>query len=140
MPTLRPHPIVQAAAVVVVMAAAAGGVWAGLMGGPPRPQPVAAAALDAQQGAALFEQRCTRCHTVGGGDRSGPDLATAALGRDPDWLRAMVASPDSMFRMDSLARWVLDVHDFAPADTTADAENPDLRALAAFLATFDPSR
>lgn len=42
----------------------------------------------------------------------------------------MIAAPDSMFRTDSLAQWVLRVHDIAPEDATE--ENPDLRAVAAF--------
>jgi len=36
----------------------------------------AAAAL-AATGAALFEERCAPCHTIGGGDSAGPDLVRA---------------------------------------------------------------
>ena len=92
----------------------------------------------AERGAALFEERCAQCHTVGGGDRRGPDLARAALRRDPAWVRAMVAFPDSMFRTDSLAKWVMEVHGVEPAEATT--ENPDLVALVAFLRTFQPGR
>ena len=154
LPRQGTHPIVKVAAVLVVIAAAGAGLWAGSSGGVPQPVPIDPAAQrglflpatelepstipDAERGAALFEERCTQCHTVGGGDRRGPDLARAALRRDPAWVRAMVASPDSMFRTDSVAQWVLKVHGVEPAQATA--ENPDLVALVAFLRTFQPGR
>lgn len=150
------HPIVKAAAVVIVLVAAVAGALAGSIGLLPKPQPVPAAdaamagvlpaadTLDhshaqADAGAQLFEQRCAGCHTVGGGARkSGPDLAEAALRRDLTWVRAMVAAPDSMFRTDSLARWVLQVHGMKPDQLAED--DPDLRALAAFFRSFDLAR
>ena len=149
------HPVVKAAAVLVVLAAAGAGLWAGSSGGGPRPVPIdletprrglflpaeelePSTPVDAERGAALFEERCAQCHTVGGGDRRGPDLARAALRRDPAWVGAMVALPDSMFRTDSLAQWVLEVHGVEAAEATT--ENPDLVALVAFLRTFQPGR
>lgn len=36
-----------------------------------------AAASPAATGPALFEERCAPCHTIGGGDQAGPDLAGA---------------------------------------------------------------
>lgn len=61
-----------------------------------------------------------------------------AARRDIDWLRAMVARPDSMFRADSVAAWVLEVHGMR-ADSIG-ADDADLRALSAYFATFDPGR
>jgi mono/diheme cytochrome c family protein len=152
----RPHPIVKAAAVVLVVVAAAVGVWAGSFGRDPRrapahpeeavaaPSPAFLPAVDSVpieptvgRGALLFEERCARCHTIGGGERRGPDLARSALRRDPRWVSAMILAPDSMFRTDSVARWLLGVHDVRPEDATA--ENPDLRALADFFAGFAPT-
>jgi len=49
-----------------------------------------------EEGQALFEQYCTGCHTVGGGDRVGPDLAGVADRRDADWLEHWLAEPDKM--------------------------------------------
>ena len=153
LPRQGTHPIVKAAAVLVVIAAAGAGLWAGSSGGVPRPVPIDPATAqqgvflpaaelepstlpDAERGAALFEERCAQCHTVGGGDRRGPDLARAALRRNPAWVRAMVTSPDSMFRTDSLAQWVLEVHGVEQSEATS--ENPDLVALVAFLRSFQP--
>lgn len=157
MPTRRPtHPLVKTAAALVLVGAAAAGVWAGSFGAAPRPRrPAGRAAAppaflpagdtasatppEAQRGADLFAGRCARCHTVGGGDRrEGPDLAMRAARRDIGWVRAMIARPDSMFRADSVARWVLEVHGMKP--DSAGADEADLRALSAYFATFDPER
>jgi len=50
----------------------------------------------AQEGEALFQQYCAGCHTVGGGDLSGPDLLGVADRRDRDWLEHWLAEPDTM--------------------------------------------
>jgi len=50
----------------------------------------------AEQGRILFEQLCTSCHTIGGGDRIGPDLAGMTERRDPDWLLRMISEPDKL--------------------------------------------
>lgn len=147
-----------AGAASVIIAAAAAGVWAGSRGRTPRPIPIDVSApvdptflpatdsaaeqerqpADAKRGAALFEERCATCHTIGGGERKGPDLAVAAAGRDPFWVDAMIAYPDSMFAADSIAQWILKVHDLEPAQATS--ENPDFRALVAFLRGLRPGR
>jgi mono/diheme cytochrome c family protein len=38
---------------------------------------LSAAAGRAATGAALFDERCSPCHTIGGGDQAGPDLVAA---------------------------------------------------------------
>lgn len=50
----------------------------------------------AEEGKALFQKYCAGCHTVGGGDLSGPDLLGVAERRDPDWLEHWLAEPDKM--------------------------------------------
>jgi cytochrome c2 len=50
----------------------------------------------AEEGRAVFEQYCTGCHTIGGGDLSGPDLAGVADRRSPEWLEHWLAEPDKM--------------------------------------------
>lgn len=47
-------------------------------------------------GEKLFATRCAACHTLGGGDRIGPDLAGVTRKRDPRWLARWVAEPDKM--------------------------------------------
>jgi heme/copper-type cytochrome/quinol oxidase subunit 2 len=47
-------------------------------------------------GAILFEQHCAACHSLGGGDRVGPDLAGVTQRRDEAWLRRMIREPDTL--------------------------------------------
>ena len=52
--------------------------------------------LTVGQGEILFGSRCGACHTVGQGDRVGPDLAGVTARRDRAWLTRYVAEPDKM--------------------------------------------
>lgn len=58
--------------------------------------PTAGAVAQAIDGAALFERNCIACHTLGGGDRVGPDLARVSVRRDGAWLRRMISEPDAL--------------------------------------------
>src|SRR5262247_2965138 len=42
----------------------------------------------------LFQSRCGACHTIGQGDRVGPDLAGVTTRRDRTWLARYLAEPD----------------------------------------------
>jgi len=61
-------------------------------------QPSEAAASDqqVQQGQLLFQERCIACHTIGQGDRVGPDLAGVTSRRDHAWLDRWISAPDRM--------------------------------------------
>ena len=52
--------------------------------------------LSVGQGEYLFNSRCSACHTVGQGDKMGPDLAGVTARRDRNWLARYVAEPDKM--------------------------------------------
>jgi protein SCO1/2 len=59
----------------------------------------------AKPGQALYARLCAGCHTVGKGDRVGPDLAGIAGRRDVGWLTSFIASPEKMRREgDSVAQ------------------------------------
>jgi protein SCO1 len=47
-------------------------------------------------GAYLFQTRCTACHTIGQGDRVGPDLLGVTSRRDRAWLARYLAAPDAL--------------------------------------------
>jgi len=49
-----------------------------------------------EDGRAVFEQYCTGCHTIGGGDLAGPDLQGVADRRSAEWLEHWLAEPDQM--------------------------------------------
>jgi len=48
------------------------------------------------QGKALFQSKCTACHTIGGGKLVGPDLAGVTTRRDHNWLVRWISAPDQM--------------------------------------------
>lgn len=48
------------------------------------------------RGEYLFKTRCDSCHTIGGGDRLGPDLAGVADARPRAWLTRWLREPDKM--------------------------------------------
>jgi protein SCO1/2 len=48
------------------------------------------------RGAYLFKTRCSACHTVGHGDRIGPDLVGVATVRERAWIARYVAAPDEV--------------------------------------------
>lgn len=48
------------------------------------------------RGEYLFRTRCQACHTIGGGDRLGPDLANVVTSRPRAWLRRWLKEPDKM--------------------------------------------
>ena len=50
----------------------------------------------ARPGQALFKRLCAGCHTVGSGDRVGPDLAGVAVRRDRAWLASYISNPEKM--------------------------------------------
>lgn len=53
--------------------------------------------LNAQnQGEQLFKQKCTACHTVGGGKLIGPDLANVHIRRTEEWIIKFVHSSQSL--------------------------------------------
>jgi len=49
------------------------------------------------RGAYVFGRDCMACHTIGHGDKVGPDLLGVTNVRDPQWLRRMIQSPNEMF-------------------------------------------
>jgi protein SCO1/2 len=52
----------------------------------------------ARPGQALYKRLCAGCHTVGQGDRVGPDLAGIAGRREREWLVRFISDPERMRR------------------------------------------
>ena len=52
--------------------------------------------LGLQPGQALFKKICAPCHTIGVGDRVGPDLRGVAERRQPAWLTRFIRSPEKV--------------------------------------------
>jgi protein SCO1 len=67
----------------------------------------AAAPLKIDSGQYLFAQRCSACHTIGDGQKVGPDLIGISSRRNPDWLRRYISVPDKMLaEKDSIAMYL----------------------------------
>jgi len=69
----------------------------------PRPTSAADAgdrllAIRDRPGEILFRKLCSSCHTVGAGDRVGPDLRGVAERREPAWLMRFLVDPPAMRR------------------------------------------
>src|SRR5215831_16080836 len=52
---------------------------------------------DDQPGQILFKKICAPCHTIGVGDRVGPDLRDVTARRDRAWLTNFIRNPKKMF-------------------------------------------
>lgn len=88
----------------IVALTCAAGALAG-RGADPRGAESAVGPPDSATGAALFSTKgCVACHTIGGGVLVGPDLAGVSERREPAWLAAMIARPDSMLLDDPVAQ------------------------------------
>lgn len=51
---------------------------------------------DAAAGQTLFQQKCAACHTIGQGQRVGPDLAGVTQRRNEAWLKRWLADPAAL--------------------------------------------
>jgi protein SCO1/2 len=56
----------------------------------------AARPIAVDKGQYLFTTRCAACHTIGHGDRVGPDLLGVTSRRDHAWLMRFVMTPDKL--------------------------------------------
>jgi nitrite reductase (NO-forming) len=62
---------------------------------------------DAEKGKVVYESRCVMCHTVGGGDKIGPDLRGVTQRRPDAWLARWLLETDSMLKTDAAAKEML---------------------------------
>jgi nitrite reductase (NO-forming) len=62
----------------------------------------------ALQGKLTFENRCLACHSIGGGDRMGPDLYGVTRRQNVQWLTRWLENPDQMLKTDADAKKLLE--------------------------------
>ncbi len=55
-----------------------------------------------------FESKCLACHSVGGGDKLGPDLLGVTKRRNDAWLAKWLKAPDAMLQSDADAKAMLE--------------------------------
>jgi protein SCO1 len=56
----------------------------------------AAKPINLEAGQQMFNSRCSACHTIGGGDKIGPDLAGVTQRRDRAWVARYLNSAEKM--------------------------------------------
>jgi mono/diheme cytochrome c family protein len=84
--------------------------------------------------AVLFAEKCYSCHTIGGGDKTGPDLKGVTSSRDSDWLARFIQRPRAVYRtgdataVDLFRRFSPDV---MPDQALTEAEIGELMAFVA---------
>jgi mono/diheme cytochrome c family protein len=89
----------------------------------------------AEQGEAVFRQKCIACHGIGEGDRpTGPDLAGVAERRDRPWLVRMIQEPGRLIaEKDPVATQLLEQFNNLPMPAM-DLSDADLEAVLVYLA------
>jgi nitrite reductase (NO-forming) len=72
--------------------------------------PATATPTDAQAvaGKLAFESKCLACHSIGGGDKLGPDLLGTTKRHDDAWLTRWLKSPEQMVLTDAKAKAMLE--------------------------------
>lgn len=97
----------------------------------------------AKPGQALYTRLCAGCHTVGEGDRVGPDLAGVMARRDRDWLMRFVSNPGKMrTQQDPIAAELVARFPTVrmPALSISSNDTTDLLAYIAYLETQHAKR
>lgn len=61
-------------------------------------------AMSKQPGEAMYRKMCTGCHTIGVGDKVGPDLRGVTERRDRAWLVSYLRDPIGMMKSDATAK------------------------------------
>jgi mono/diheme cytochrome c family protein len=67
----------------------------------------AQAPLNTAKMASFFNAKCAACHTIGHGDRVGPDLKGVLSRHSKKWLAGYIANPDAYFSKDPDAQALL---------------------------------
>lgn len=88
------------------------------------PTPAAAPVAAPRPGATTFEKGCYSCHSIGGGDKQGPDLKGLTTRRSHDWIRRFIASPSAVKATGDAAAADL-FRRFAPVVMPDQALSPD---------------
>jgi nitrite reductase (NO-forming) len=100
------HHFANAALGAVGVINASDGATTLMAGGHPHPEAITDP--DAEKGKVVYEARCVMCHTVGGGDKIGPDLRGVTQRRADAWLTKWLLETDSMLKTDPAAKQLLE--------------------------------
>jgi protein SCO1/2 len=92
---------------------------------------------DTSPGAYIFRTRCRSCHTIGEGDRLGPDLQGVVAARPRAWLERWIRDPDEMLaERDPTAMALMARYRNLPMPDLGLGE-PDIQAVITYMRTRD---
>lgn len=91
-----------------------------------------ALAASAEDGQTLFDAQCSTCHTIGGGELTGPDLEGVVAERGRDWVLRFILDPQQVVDSgDPVAKELVDRFDLVMPALGLDEEQ--VASLVAFL-------
>ena len=85
--------------------------------------------------AALFHQKCSKCHTIGKGDRVGPDLKGVTGKREKNWLVGFISRPGEYLDTDPVAKELLEKYNGVRMDD-AGLNAQQAEGLLTYIETF----
>jgi protein SCO1 len=92
------------------------------------------------RGRYLFGRDCAACHTIGQGDKIGPDLSGVTTTRDPKWLARIIQTPDQLLEeKDPLATALLKKYNGVRMPNVW-ISNDELNLLIAYLQSATAAR
>lgn len=95
------------------------------------------ATIVAQDGASLFKQNCSACHSVGKGKLVGPDLAGIADRRAEEWIVSFVKNAQAFGETDADAKTIINEYGYPmPNQNVNDAE---IKAIISYIAESSPA-
>lgn len=90
------------------------------------------------QGEQLFKQKCTACHTLGGGKLIGPDLANVNIRRTEEWIIKFVQSSQSVIKSgDTTAVAVFNQHNKVVMPDQ-DLNDNQIKSIVSYIASNSP--
>ena len=88
-----------------------------------------------EKGNGLFDQKCAPCHTIGGGNKIGPDLKGVTERRKRDWLLRWIENPEQVIASgDEIAREM--VKDYAIRMPSVGLSKEEIMDLLSYLESF----
>jgi nitrite reductase (NO-forming) len=90
---------------------------------------------EAVQGKLAFEMKCLACHSIGDGDRLGPDLLGVSTRRTEDWIVRFLTDPQAMLESDPDAQALLARYQVPMPNQNL--TEPEIRRLVAYFRWAD---
>ena len=113
------------------------GDWKSADIGAPAKSNTEGAPIHLDLGKYLFTKQCAACHTIGMGDKIGPDLLGVTLTRDHDWLVRMIREPEKLIaEKDPIATGLFEKYKQVHMPKLP-VGNEDMAALMKFLESQD---